>query len=159
MKFKAPWSKVLIGMSIFGTAICLMVPIINFTPLQRGGPDARVFWLPLLLVFGAALFTIRGYEISSDALLVKRLFWSTRIPLSTLKAACFEPRAMKGSLRTFGNGGFFSFSGWYWSKRLGAYRAFVTNPQNTVILEFEKRKIVVSPENPEQFVESLLKRN
>jgi hypothetical protein len=33
---------------------------------------------------------------------------------------------MNKSLRACGNGGGFSFTGWYWSKSLGSYRAFVT---------------------------------
>lgn len=62
---------------------------------------------------------------------------------------------MRGSLRICGNGGIFSFSGWFWNKRLGAYRALVTDGAKTVVLRFDKRKWVVSPDAPEEFVREL----
>jgi hypothetical protein len=156
MNYKAPWSKLLIGTSILCTAACL-APLVASLPKLPPVAVVLVKCVPLLFIVGTALFTIRSYSISAGSLFVQRMFWSTQIQLSGLKSAQFDPRAMKGSIRTFGNGGFFAISGWYWSKRLGAYRAWVTDPKKSVILEFEKRKIVVSPETPEQFVDSIMK--
>ena len=65
------------------------------------------------------------------------------------------PRAMRKSLRTCGNGGFFSFTGFYWSKSLGAYRAYVTDLQRTVVLHYNKRTVIVSPDSPEDFIREL----
>ena len=62
---------------------------------------------------------------------------------------------MRRSLRTFGNGGGFSFSGFYYNKRLGSYRAFVTDLHRTVVLRYAKRRVVVSPAAPEDFVRDL----
>jgi hypothetical protein len=62
---------------------------------------------------------------------------------------------MTKSLRTCGNGGAFSFTGWYWSKSLGFYRAFVTDLNSTVVLRFGKRTVVLSPEDPEDFVSEM----
>ena len=115
--------------------------------------------LPLAIILGAAPFTIRGYTITADAILVHRLCWATRLPLQGLQSATAEPDAMRGSLRTFGNGGLFSFSGRYWSKHLGAYRALVTDPRRTVVLRYADRTVVLSPETPEQFVRDLPKRS
>jgi Bacterial PH domain len=69
------------------------------------------------------------------------------------------PKAMNKSLRTCGNGGGFSFTGWYWSKSLGFYRAFVTDLNRTVVLRFENRTVVVSPGEPEDFVGELNREN
>ena len=98
---------------------------------------------------------VRGYTITRDELLIRRLFWTTRLPLAGLKSAEIVPQAMSRSLRTCGNGGGFSFTGWYWSKTLGSYRAFVTDLNRTVVLRFEKRTVVVSPAEPEDFVRQL----
>jgi len=62
---------------------------------------------------------------------------------------------MRGSIRTFGNGGLFSFTGFYRNRLLGAYRAFVTDPRQAVVLRFPKRNVVVSPGAPEEFVRDL----
>jgi hypothetical protein len=64
-------------------------------------------------------------------------------------------KAMKGSLRTCGNGGVFSFTGWYWSQSLGFYRAFVMDLNRTVVLRFGRRTVVVSPDDPAGFVAEL----
>jgi len=79
-------------------------------------------WLPLILVFGCALFTVGGYTITPDAILVQRLLWATRLPRAGLKSAEFVPKAMCRSLRTCGNGGFFhspAFTGAKRSNRIG----------------------------------------
>ena len=109
----------------------------------------------MAVLFVALLFTVRGYSVTADALLVHRLFWKHRVPLAGLQSAQFDPKAMSRSVRLFGNGGAFSFSGWFRSKRLGNYRAFVTDPRRAVVLRFPNRTIVISPSNPAQFVSAL----
>jgi len=150
-KYTAPWSSSLICISTFATLVCVAAAI--YVAL-RG--NLWMALLPLAIVFGGLLFTVRGYTVSSDMLLIHRLWWSTRLPLGDLHSAQVEPRAMRWSLRTFGNGGLFSFSGWYYNTILGAYRAFVTDPNRAVVLELGQRSVVVSPSVPEDFVRDLL---
>ena len=149
--YPAPWSRSLIYMSAFATLVCLGVPM---TVALHDDP-----WLaaaPLAIVFCGMLFIIRGYTVTPDELLVHRLLWTTRLPLADLHSAQVEPRAMRWSVRTFGNGGLFSFSGWYYNRLLGRYRAFVTDPNRTVVLRLGGRNVVVSPSEPEVFVDDLL---
>ncbi|MGL4400092.1 MAG: PH domain-containing protein, partial [Luteolibacter sp.] len=80
---------------------------------------------------------------------------TTRLERAGLNSAEVMPKAMSKSLRTCGNGGGFSFTGWYWSKPLGFYRAFVTDLNRTVVLRFDKGTVVVSPGAPEDFVMEL----
>jgi hypothetical protein len=86
---------------------------------------------------------------------VHRPLWNTRLPLIGLTEARFEPRAMHGSIRTFGNGGLFAFVGFYRNRTLGNYRAYVTDPARTVVLRFIDRTTVLSPDLPEEFVREL----
>ena len=118
---------------------------------------ARVVSGTLVLAFliGCALFTIRGYTVTPDAILIHRLFWATSLPLAGLQSAEFEPRVMRWSIRC-GNGGVFSITGFYWSKRLSGYRAFVTDLRRTVVLRYTGRTVVVSPSSPEEFVQELV---
>jgi len=62
---------------------------------------------------------------------------------------------MRGSIRLFGNGGLFSFSGFFRNQALGIYRAYVTDPALTVVLVFAERTLVISPVQPEAFVKRL----
>ena len=155
--YQAPWSKALVVMSVIATLLCLAVAF-GFPHLPARAPSALGFWFRWLLaamVPGCALFTIRGYTIAPDAILVHRLLWSTRIPRAGLQSATFEPGIMCKSIRTCGNGGFFSFTGFYWNKSLKSFRAYVTDLQKTVVLRYEKRTVVLSPGDPEDFVRAL----
>jgi len=111
--------------------------------------------LPLVFLFGAALYTVRGYTISNDILTVQRLLWTTDIPLLDLQSVQYEKGLMKGSWRVCGNGGLFSLTGRYWSKRLRGFRALVMDHDLAVLLVFRGHKVVISPENPEEFVQDL----
>jgi hypothetical protein len=107
------------------------------------------------LVLGCALFTICGYTVTPDAILIHRPFWSTHLSRDGLRSATFEPRAMRWSIRA-GNGGVFSITGLFWNKSLGLYRAFVTDGRQTVVLRYTGRTVVVSPSSPEEFVQALV---
>jgi hypothetical protein len=150
--FKAPWGKTLNWISAFCIVIILAVTTAPLLFKINPEPVSWLVALPLLLLPVAALFVVRSYAIEFNELLIRRLLWTTRLPLAGLQSAEVLPDVMRGSLRLFGNGGMFSISGLYRNRALGNYRAFVTDLKKTVVLRFPKRTVVVSPENPEQFV-------
>lgn len=113
-------------------------------------------WLPAAIVMGAALFVVRGYRVTPDAIVVRRLLWANRLPLTDLQSARHEPDAMRRSIRLFGNGGLFSFTGLFRNSALGNYRAFVTDPRLAVVLRYERRTVVISPGAPEEFVRRVM---
>ncbi|MFK2930833.1 hypothetical protein ISP14_08515 [Dyella agri] len=114
-----------------------------------------VFAWPLLILLAAVLFVVRGYELRDGALHVRRLFWTTRVTLGELREAATDPEAGAGSIRLFGNGGLFSFSGWFRNAKLGRYRAFVTDWQCAVVLRGAACTVVLSPADPASFVRAL----
>jgi Bacterial PH domain len=77
------------------------------------------------------------------------------LPRNGLQSARFEPNVMRGSIRTCGNGGLFSFTGFYRNKLLGSYRALVTDTKQKVVLAYSDRTVGLSPESPEEFVREL----
>jgi hypothetical protein len=108
--------------------------------------------IPLSMLFIASLFSVRGYMLTTDTLLIRRLIWNSRIPLSGLKSAEVDTEAMSKSIRTFGNGGLFCFAGIFNNNRLGSYRAFATDPKRAVVLRFSDRTVVVTPDRHDDFV-------
>jgi hypothetical protein len=151
--YAAPWGTSLVVTSLVATLICMGAAILMF---WRG--PGLMNWVAVVLlatICGGALFSIRGYTIAADAILIHRLLWTTRLPLAGLQSVQFAPDAMRGSLRIFGNGGLFSFSGFFWNRTLGNYRAFVTDLRRTVVLRLARRTVVVSPSAPEEFVREL----
>jgi hypothetical protein len=148
--FAARWSTMLIVVSVVITGVCLAAGY----AAGRAQPfvGAAVMSMPVV----ALLFCVRGYTLEPGLLLVKRLLWTTEIPLRGLRSADADPTLLAGSWRTFGNGGFFSVTGWFYNKTLGRYRAFVTNRGDAVILKFVDRTVVVSPDPPGRFAEQVL---
>jgi Bacterial PH domain len=149
--YKAPWSISLIVMTSLASVICVGVSL----DLARHGRALEAL-LPLAIVCGGLLFIIRGYTITGDAILVHRLFWSTRLPLLGLQSAEVAPDIMRGGFRLWGNGGLFSFTGWFRNSALGVYRSFVTDPHRTVVLRYSTRRVVLSPSSPDEFVHEVV---
>lgn len=154
----APWGSFLKGISVAVTLLLLGVFLLvacfvpaTTLPLVR----AVVMAVPALILLASALFVVRGYELRDGALHVRRLFWTTRVELGELHEAIVDPEAGAGSLRLFGNGGLFSFSGWFRNAKLGRYRAFVTDWQQGVVLRASACTVVLSPADPAGFVRSL----
>ena len=146
--FTAPWSRPLVVVSLVATGLCLWIAISRFSGVLSS--------VPVVVMIGCGLFTVRGYAITPEAIVVKRLFWETRLPRIGLVSATFSPTAMKRSIRTFGNGGFFSFTGRFRNRELGNYRALVTDPSKSVVLRYPGKTIVLSPGDPEGFVRELM---
>ena len=155
--YQAPWGRALIVIS--SLLVVLSVASVVGMPLILGtgppGMDLLAQWTLPVIMLCCLPFMVRGYAITEDAILIRRLFWTTRLDRAGLKSAESVPEAMSKSLRTCGNGGGFSFTGWYWSKSLGFYRAFVTDLNRTVVLRFGNRTVVVSPDDPEGFASEL----
>lgn len=158
-RFQAPWSGLLWGMSIFTVVVLggVAAAVVSKVPAVGSGlwAIAGVLAFSTALLVGCALFTIRGFRLDESALYVKRLFWETRIPLRSLANAWASPDAMKGSIRLFGNGGAFSFSGLYRNTRLGRYRVYATAPALSVVLELADKTVVVTPGSPQRFLDRL----
>ncbi|MBL9173942.1 MAG: hypothetical protein JNL10_10445 [Verrucomicrobiales bacterium] len=157
-EFRAPASRMLVIVTALASAILIGIPILGWASLPASVPGFSRLLLtavPLLILLGALPFAVRGYRVQKGTLRVLRPGWVTHLGLDRLLSAEADPAAMSGSLRIAGNGGLFSFTGWFWSRRLGRYRAFVTDPARSVVLKFSDRTVVVSPDVPEEFVAAL----
>jgi len=159
--FSAPWAASLKLISLLSTI--LLLGIAWGAPLPANAPLAVVVsvrLLPVLLLGGCALYTVRGYQVTNGMLAVRRLLWTTRIPLRTLTDAEWRRGSFGFAWRTCGNGGLYSFTGWYHQKSLGSFRALATRTTDAVILKFSDRKpIVITPDDPARMVDVLKGQN
>jgi len=137
---------ILVAVSVIPWLVDKPLPIIAVV----AGP---VLCLALLLI--TPLFAVRGFEIHRHELRIQRLLWQSRLSLKGLISAKADPHAMKGSIRLFGNGGFYAYTGLFRNRLLGNYRAYITDPSRCVILKFHHRTVVISPDQPETFVRCL----
>ena len=156
----APWSIGLKLTSTLGTIAVLAVGFAAYHAIPTPAGFTHLFGLGVALVLPGLLlaslaFMVTGYSVKDGELYVERLFWSTRISLAGLSRVWFEPAACKGSIRIFGNGGLFSFTGLYRSRALGRYRLFATNFSQSVVFVLPQRVVVVTPAGPQAFIEHL----
>ncbi len=161
--YAAPWGRriwlITGAVTLFGLVFALVLP---WSLPVRNPDERRVLWLvapvALLIVAGSSFWMIRGFELTSDTLIVHRSFWSNRIPLAAIQSAGLDARACEGAMKTLGNDGLFAMHGRFRSKRLGKFQAYVTDPANSVVLKLASDTIVISPANPRQFLSELNRR-
>lgn len=152
----APWGRQLIIVSGFASFICVATAALMLQgPAAGSALGLLAGLLPLLILAGATLFMVRGYVVADGELLVMRPLWRTRLPLAGLRAVEVQPDAMRASVRTWGNGGLFSYTGRYRNRALGPYQAWVNDMNRTVVLRFAERTLVVSPADPEAFAQEI----
>lgn len=151
--YAAPWGTGVEIITVGGMVLLTGIPLFNFFAVPRSHPVWSLgLLLPLSILIGSAVCVIRGYELTADSVMVKRLGWRSRIDLTSLVSAETDPKAMARSLRTFGNGGLFCFAGRFRNRHLGPYRAFAMDPKRSVVLRFPDRTVVVTPDRPDEFV-------
>ena len=156
----ASWSTSLKVVSVLGTVALLGVGFAAYRAIPVPSGFTHHFGLavalvPVIVLLGSLFFVVRGYAVEGNDLYVERLVSSTRVSLAGLSRVWFEPSACKGSIRVVGNGGLYSFSGLFYSKKLGRYRIFGTDFSHAVVLVLPRRVVIVTPENPHPFIENL----
>ena len=144
--FYAPWStKLKLTTGVFAAVLIIAA-------VTTGGWGSVVI-AGILVV--AVAFAIRGYSVMDGKLLIHRLGWASKFDLAGLKSVEVSPGATLGSLRTMGIGGLFGFVGHFYNQVLGSYKAYATNEFNTVVMVFGGETIVVTPDDPQAFVEAV----
>jgi hypothetical protein len=93
-----------------------------------------------------------AYELTGAELTV-RLRWGRKVFPAVTGCSNLSARPPMG-LRLWGNGGLFAATGIFWNQTYGVYRVYVTSAryQDYVLVVTRTRKILISPENPAEFV-------
>ena len=154
IEFRAPWSKAVRIATVLSLLILALPVLVGIFALPQPS-----LWAALLSIVGPPLIAaetfagrVRGYTLTEDAMTVRRGLWNTRFPLDGLRSITGDVEAMRGSLRVFGNAGLFSITGRFWNRKLGWYRAFVTDPSRAVVLRYPNRTLVITPHDPQHFI-------
>lgn len=161
--YQAPWGRrvwlITTTVTVLGIATTAALPLL--LPVRKT-EDRWALWLApavvCAIIGGTALWMIRRFELTDEALVVRRPLWANSLPLATVESAEVDARACEGAWKTTGNDGLFAMHGRFRSKRLGKFQAYVTDPANSVVLKVTGDIIVVSPANPRQFVNDLNRR-
>jgi hypothetical protein len=153
-EFSAPWNRRLSVTTAVSLAILLAVTLAALLagPRQLAWRVALTM-LPALVLLGTLPFMVRGYVLTDRDIEIRRLGWRTVLPLDGLVAVTGEPQGLRGSVRLFGNGGLFAVSGWFWNRRIGRFRAYVTDPERAVLLRYrDGRQVMLTPHDVQHFI-------
>jgi hypothetical protein len=101
---------------------------------------------------------IRRYRLVGGELRIEFLFRTLRFPLPGLSGVAADREAMRHAWKVYGNEGLGSISGRFRSKRLGRFRAYLTDAEHAVVLRWPDRCLVVSPQQHAFFAEAVGKR-
>lgn len=151
--FRARYDGLALGITAFSLAVLGGVAFwgLVLAPI-------RFFWvvvaatsLVVLVTYG---FSPRGFSLSPDGLRIHRPFGATILPFDKIRSSRRAQPSELCGLRTFGSGGMFGFFGWFWSRKLGHYRVYVTHRQDMLLVEAE-RPYLLSPDRPDDFLRSL----
>jgi hypothetical protein len=144
--YPAPWSTELKAISAGMTILLIAVAVIL---------DNFLSAFPLLILFGSLMYSVHGYSLRGGKLLIHRLGWATKYELSELEECHVIPNAMMGSMRVFGNGGLFGYTGLFRNAILGRYRAFATRRKNCLILKFGDTTVALTPDEPVEMQQAI----
>jgi hypothetical protein len=156
MTYKASLDRTAIIVTIAVTLLFAVVIFVTY-PLLREKVHINPFYLPIVVIIiyaGAYLFRPVGYTVTPEELIVRRMVLSVHIRRSDiLRVEQIDRKMIRGSIRTFGVGGLFGYYGYFSNMTLGRMLWYVTSRDKPVLVTTrENRKIIVTPDNPGQFV-------
>ena len=140
------------------TILCsfLILGIIGFTLSNANGIPLYIHILNtglVLLPFICYGLKPSDYEVSEDKITIRRLFKNVVMERSHIEKIEHIPEVdLKGVWRMMGIGGLFGYMGKFGSSRLGRMTWYATDLQNAVLITTNKGKILITPENPEEFI-------
>jgi hypothetical protein len=157
--------------SRFAAPMCRDVKAMTrFFPLIFGGnalvpflmrfPGPTWLWvlnstLQIGLLAYLASYKILAYIVTDDSLIIRYLRHPVTLPLGSLVSVTVDPEVMPLPIR---RGDAFSIRGVRQSSRWGSFRVYASDPSRAVVLSFADRRIVVTPDRPEEFAALLTRR-
>ena len=99
-----------------------------------------------------------SYDVSNGCLTV--VLRAGRISFGQIVGCARITERLPFTLRLFGNSGLFAGTGIFWNKRDGIFRVYATSArrQDSVLVQTKKYKVLVTPEDPQTFLESIQTR-
>lgn len=101
---------------------------------------------------------ILGYDVTTEGVKIVKgknveLIKKDRI----IEVKLIDKSDLKFAIRTFGIGGIFSYSGTFTNKKLGSMTWYLTRKDSLVMLVTKMDKIVLSPDNCQEFYNKVKK--
>ena len=156
-RFRATYSKSFKVTFTMMAVIFIATPFVAILLEKTCGISYRHmmgFYGLLFALYIINLFTtVSSFTIKGGKLVVQHFLIASRYDLTQLTDVEINPHAMMGAIPL--SYPFVVPSAWYRSALLGTFRAFLTDEAHCVVMEFGTKKIVVTPDDPQAFVEAV----
>lgn len=155
--FQARWdghSKFMFGMEILALGVFGLMAVRS---ISGSGDILYVLLGPVLfgLSVNQLLHSVWGYRIEGNQLLVRRLWWTSRVDLSDVEATSLEPSLVKKSRFAFSLRHALRWVGPMRHPKYGRYQSYCVNRANVVVMAKKSSVVAVSPEDPDEFVKAV----
>jgi len=152
-EFPLSWDDLIKGMTaaifaLFAALVVIFGFVLHNLPLVVG-----IFALFACILLMPLLWAPQSYALQGNVVTVRRRIGDVKIHVARV------PERWKWTwwgLRLFGSGGLYGYFGYFMFKGIGRVRMYATNRHSLVLLVDEKgSKVLVSPNDPENFVHKL----
>lgn len=163
-KFAATLDKTSYTVTLIVMALCALIFISFYSAYIKSGRDTGLlltaFLTPaslLIIVIAMYYLSPRGITITEGDIVIDRKIKPVTIHLRDIKAVYAVPKSeMTFTVRTFGNGGLFGYTGYYYNKKHGTMLWYCTQRTNYVMIENTAgKKIVITPDEPGQLLQHI----
>jgi len=165
MRFAAPKDRgVLLTTAISVLLLGGVTLAVLFAAGNALGPvESAIAWgvalLSLSVLAVSWALAPKGFSLEGSTLRVERPLRPVVVRLAEIREAALLPEgAVRGALRVGGSGGLFGLYGWFWNRTLGGFRMYASRSSGLVRVDTLAGRLVLSPEPPERFLETLLGR-
>jgi hypothetical protein len=123
-----------------------------------GDPSFLILPLPVLGgLWVAQGLAPAGVSLEPDGLRLERRWLARSLPYSAIQGCDRTPRRI-GGVGAIGVNALFGSHGWRWNPRSGWHYLAITNTRNLVYLHTSAGLVVISPNDPDEFVVRLRAR-
>lgn len=138
-------------------AVMIAVPLfVNFSTVGMGALPTLLLGPVLIIALYIYMYMLQTLSISVDgyAITINRKMKPVTIPFSEITSVR-KVDDMRFAIRTFGNGGVFGYTGYFYKKGIGSMLWYCTQRANYILIETKGKKIVITPDDPEGFLKDI----
>ncbi len=158
MTYETSLDRLAKGITIGVTVLFLIIIGGQLIPFFKIDPLGSGFLILFLLVvyLCCVLFRPISYQLTGNSLIIHRLFSDIVINRRDILKVREVTRAdMRLTIRTFGVGSLFGYFVKFSNSTMGEITLYATRRDKTVLIETLNKKLILTPDNPVEFINQL----
>lgn len=156
MKFKTTLDKLAKVVTAVVTILFASVIVAQLVMLAEAFNYTSVITMIVMIVIYLIVLLFRpiSYEITESMVCINRPLFDINFPINEIKSVeILEESRLSGVVRLFGVGGLFGYWGKFYSSKIGTMTWYATRRDQAILITTkEDKKIVLTPDEPENFV-------